>query len=235
MDLQQAINSPGLWIASSLMIIVILTQCAIYLRAAIKEADNLGIAPERWKAGFRSACLTSIGPSLSPVIIMMALIAVLGTPTTWMRMNDIGAARTELAMVTLAAGVAGVDPQNPAAFGLKGFSYALWGMALNNFGWMFFTLVLTHRMSDVVAKLNTKYDPAWIKYLTAGATIGLFAFLLSPRLVMPFKPSSWCAAVVSAIVMMIVSKVFANQQRLQELALGIAMIAGMYVTVAVFG
>ena len=90
-------------------------------------------------------------------------------------------------------------------------------------------------MSDVVAKLNTKYDPAWIKYLTAGATIGLFAFLLSPRLVMPFKASNWCAAVVSAIVMMIVSKVFANQQRLQELALGISMIAGMYVTVVIFG
>ena len=96
-------------------------------------------------------------------------------------------------------------------------------------------IIVTNSEGAEVAKLNTKYDPAWIKYLTAGATIGLFAFLLSPRLVMPFKASNWCAAVVSAIVMMIVSKVFANQQRLQELALGISMIAGMYVTVVIFG
>ena len=52
-----------------------------------------------------------------------------------MRMNDIGAARTELAMSALATKVVGVDMRS-AAFDLKAFSYALWGMALNNAGWM---------------------------------------------------------------------------------------------------
>lgn len=235
MELKDIMNSPMLWVMSSFMIINLFLMALMFLRLCFKNAEKLGIPKEECITGMRSAIFTAIGPAFAPVIVLIALMAVLGGPTAWMRMNDIGAARTELAMVTLAAGVAGVDPQNAANFGLKGYSYALWGMALNNLGWMFFTLILTHRMSDVVAKLNTKYDPAWIKYLTAGATIGLFAFLLSPRLVMPFKASSWCAAIVSAIVMMIVSKVFAKHQRLQELALGIAMVAGMYVTVAVFG
>ena len=234
MELKDIMNSPMLWVMSSFMIINLFLMALMFLRLCFKNAEKLGIPKEECITGMRSAIFTAIGPAFAPVIVLIALMAVLGGPTAWMRMNDIGAARTELAMSAIATGMAGSSLE-AGKLTMLGFIFALWGMALNNLGWMFFTLILTHRMSDVVAKLNTKYDPAWIKYLTAGATIGLFAFLLSPRLVMPFKASNWCAAVVSAIVMMIVSKVFANQQRLQELALGISMIAGMYVTVVIFG
>lgn len=230
-ELKDVVNSPGLWMASSCMIIVILCQSLMFLKAAWTQADKLEMPKERRIAGIRSAMITAIGPSMSPVIILLALIAVMGAPTTWMRMNDIGAARTELAMITLATNVIGIDPQS-ADFNIRGFSYALWGMALNNFGWMFFTLILTHKMGDFVTKLNAKYDPLWIKYLISGATIGLFAFLLSPRLV-TFQLGNWVAAGVSAFVMVFIAKAFPKQQRLQELALGIAMLCGMYITVAV--
>lgn len=233
MDLKEVLNSPGMWLASSIMIITVVTQCVLFLRMALKEAKRLNMPADKVAAGMRSAAITAIGPSLSPVIIMMALIAVLGTPTTWMRMNDIGAARTELAMVALAADVYGMD-LNSAQFGLKGFSYCLWGMAFNNMGWMFFTLVLTHRMSGVITKMNQKYDPAWIKAMIAGSTIGLFAFLLSPRLY-PVKPANYCAAGMSALTMLVISKFCAGNQRLQELALGISMLVGMFTTVAIFG
>lgn len=136
-ELKDVINSPGLWAASSLMILVILGQSVLYLKSAWSEAKRLGIPKEKCIAGMRSAMITAVGPSLSPVIILLALIAVLGAPTTWMRMNDIGAARTELAMVTQATGIIGMDPQS-SDFNLTGFSYALWGTALNDFGWMFF-------------------------------------------------------------------------------------------------
>ncbi|MEE3453527.1 DUF5058 family protein [Dialister sp.] len=233
MELKEVVNSPGMWLASSVMIIVVLVQSIIYLRSALKEAKRLNISSDKWKAGMRSAMITAIGPSMSPVIILLALIAVLGAPTAWMRMNDIGAARTELAMVTQATAIIGMDPQS-SNFNELGFSYALWGSALNNFGWMFFTFILTPKMGSYVEKLNTKYDVNWIKMLTAGATIGLFAFLLTPRLV-SLQPGNWVAACSSAAVMVFISKVFAKQQRLQELALGIAMLVGMYLTSAIFG
>jgi len=233
MDYKELINSPGLWIASSIMIIAILCQSALFLRMAWKEAKKIGIPRERAIAGARSAVITVIGPTMSPIIILLALIAVLGAPTAWMRMNDIGAARTELAMVSIATNVIGIDPQS-AAMDIRGYSYALWGMALNDVGWMLVTLVFTHRMSGMVDWMKKKYDDLWVKLLISGATIGLFAFLLGNRLT-DKKPSTWTAAIVSGTCMLFISKVFAKNQHIQELALGISMLVGIFVTAAIFG
>jgi len=229
-ELSAIINSPGMWAASSIFIIVMLVQVVLYHRLAWKEADRLGIPVEKRIAGMRSATITAIGPAMSPVIIMMAMMAVVGAPTTWLRMNNIGAARTELAMMTMAIGV------NPdvAAGSIMSFAYGLWGMAINDAGWMIVTLLLTHNMANVVDKMNTKYDPNWVKLAITGATIGLFAYLLAPRMV-PFKPEIWSTAIISACTMLFINKVFAKYQRLQELSLGLSMIAGMYITVAFFG
>lgn len=231
MDLKTVMNSPGMWIASSIMVIVVFTQSLIYLRSAFKMAEKLEMPRERCVAGMRSAMITAIGPAFAPVIVLLALIAVLGAPTAWMRLNDVGAARTELAMVTLSAKVIGVDPQS-AAFNLKAYTYSLWGMALNNVGWMLVALLFTHRMGTMVTKLNQKYDPKWIKYLMSGASIGLFAFLLSGQLVNA-KINNWYAAFISAASMLLISKIFKKHQRLQELALGISMIVGMLLTTAI--
>ncbi|HMM20660.1 MAG TPA: DUF5058 family protein [Selenomonadales bacterium] len=231
MELKMVMNSSGLWIASSIMILVILVQSILFLREAFKTAEKLNMPRERCYAGMRSAMITSIGPAFAPVIILLALIAVLGAPTAWMRLSDIGAARTELAMVTLSSKVIGVDPQS-AAFNLKAFAYSLWGMALNNLGWMLVALLFTPKMTGMVSKLNQKYDPKWMKYLMAGATVGLFAFLLSGQLI-GAKSANWYAAVISAAVMFGISKIFKNQQKLQELSLGIAMLAGMMLATAI--
>ncbi|WP_312202390.1 DUF5058 family protein [Anaerospora hongkongensis] len=231
MDLKTVINSPGMWFASSIIIIVILLQSLIYLREAFKAADKLNMPRETCYAGMRSAMITALGPALAPVIVLLALIAVVGAPTAWMRLNDIGAARTELAMLTLAAKVIGVDPQS-AAFNLKAYTYSLWGMALNNIGWMLVALLFTHKMGSMVVKLNQKYDPKWIKYLMTGASVGLFAFLLSGQLINA-KTDNWYAAFISAGFMLVISRLFRKHQRLQEVALGVSMIAGMMLATAI--
>lgn len=231
MDLKTIMNSPGLWMASSIMVIVVFVQSALFLREALKTADKLNIPREQCYTGMRSAAITALGPAFAPVIILLALIAVLGAPTAWMRLNDIGAARTELAMVTLSAKVIGADPQS-ASFNLKAFTYSLWGMALNNMGWMVVALLFTPKMSSMVAKLNMKYDPKWIKYLMAGATMGLFGFLLSGQLVKAKSADIWYAALISAVCMLGISELFKKHQRLQELALGISMLIGMMLATA---
>ena len=49
-----------------------------------------------------------------------------------MRLCDVGAARTELGVISLTSTLAGAEVGS-ASFGTEAFSYALWGMALNNF------------------------------------------------------------------------------------------------------
>lgn len=80
--------------------------------------------------------------------------------------------------VSLASEAVGVTPRT-SSFGAEAFAYSLWGMTLNNLGWLLVVLITTHKMSGIVDKLYTKYNPKWIKLLMGGTIIGLFAYLLS--------------------------------------------------------
>lgn len=231
MNLQSIINSPGMWLVSSVMVIAVVAQSLLYMREAFKAADEQNIPRSECIKGLRSAMITAIGPSLGPVVIMMALIAVLGAPTTWMRLNDIGASRTELAMATISAKVAGVGLRS-ADFDIRAFSYVVWGMALNNFGWMAVALVSINRMHKAIKVLNEKSNPQWVKLFMGGAVIGLFAYLLSAPLVQ--GGGNIIAAAVSFISMFAISKFLGKYQRLQEPALGIAMLVGMFAAAAIY-
>ncbi|MCR1644125.1 DUF5058 family protein [Clostridioides difficile] len=228
MKFQEMINSLGLWIVSSFLVIISVVQAIVFMKSALKEASNLGIERKGIKAAIRSASVTAIGPSLSPVITLLSLVAVIGAPTTWMRLCDVGAARTELGVISLTSNLSGVEVGS-AAFGAEAFSYALWGMALNNLGWLLVVFILGHRMRGIVEKMNVKYNPTWVKKLLAGATVGLFAYLLSNQ-IKTFEIPKLTPAVISAIVMLVLTTLFKKNQRLQELSLGIAMLIGMFGT-----
>ncbi len=228
MKFQEMINSPGLWIVSSFLVIISVVQAIVFMKAALKEASTLGIEKKGIKAAIRSASITAIGPSLSPVITLLSLVAVIGAPTTWMRLCDVGAARTELGVISLTSNLSGVEVGS-AAFGAEAFSYALWGMALNNLGWLLVVFILGHRMRGIVEKMNMKYNPTWVKKLLAGATVGLFAYLLSNQ-IKTFEIPKLTPAIISAIVMLVLTTLFKKNQRLQELSLGIAMLIGMFGT-----
>ena len=231
MNLQSVMNSPGMWLASSIMVIVVVIQSILFLREGFKGAKALGIPQSECVKGLRAAMITAIGPSLGPVVILLALLAVLGGPTTWMRMNDIGAARTELAMSALATKAYGVEMRS-AGFDLKAFSYAIWGMALNNAGWMVVALIFVKRMNSAIKKMNDKYDPRWVKLFMTGAAIGLFAYLWSGSLIS--GGGNLLAGVVSFVSMFLISKFAGKYPRLQEPALGIAMLIGMFTAAAFF-
>ena len=229
MDFQAMINSPGLWIASSVMVIATMVQALVFFRTSLKEAHEIGIERQRYRAGIRSAIITSIGPSFSPVIVLLSMVAVIGAPTTWMRLCDVGAARTELAVISMAGAEVGTE-----SFGTTAFSYSLWAMALNNLGWLVIVLLLNHRMSGIVVKMNEKLNPKWVKLLMGGATLGLFAYLLTNQLV--GKTSiKWAAAILSGVIMLVLTTAFKKHQRIQELALGISMLGGMFLTQAIMG
>ena len=228
MDFKEIINSPGLWIVSSLMVIISVSQAIVFMRAAIKEADSLGIDKSKRKSAIRSATITAIGPSLAPVITLLTMVAIVGAPTTWMRLCDVGAARSEMGVLGLTSSITGAE-LGTDSFGLEAWLHGLWGMALNNFGWLFVVFILGHRMSKVVDTMNTKYDPQWIKKLLSGATIGLFAFLLCNQ-ISTFSISKLLPAAVAGGCMFLFSSVFKKQKRLQEVALGLSMLIGMFVT-----
>jgi len=230
MGLKAVMNSWGMWVACSGMVLVILGQAILFIWISFRQAKKINLPTAICIKGMRSAMITALGPSLAPIIILVTLIALLGAPTAWMRLNDIGAARTELAMANLAAGVYGVNLRSPA-FDVKGFSYCLWGMALNNLGFIALAMLFTHRMGGMLDKLNAKADPRWIKYMLGGLAIALFSFLLTTNLIgsKTMQAGNFYAAIASALTFLVISKAVKKIRVLQEPALGIAMFAGMLV------
>lgn len=224
MNFQEIINGVDIWIVSSVMVFMSLIQAGLFLRASWREAGALGFSTRQRAACLRSAALTAVGPSLSPIVIMISMIAIVGGPTTWMVLNNVGAARTELAVISIAAGYTGAEMSH---LGMHAFTYALWVIALSGFGWLFVVFVLNHRMSRIVGQLNRRYDPKWITAMLAGANLGLFAYLLTGQLV--GKPgTNYLAALISGATILFLTKVCRNVAFLQEISLGVSMLAGMF-------
>ncbi len=232
-EFQKIMNGWDIWLCVIVMISIVVLQSVFFMRAAVRESKAIGITPEARKAAIRSACITAIGPSLSPVIIMLAMSTILGTPYTWFVLNNVGAARTELAAATLGANIAGVEIMNEN-IGIKAWTYGMWAGILNSTGWLVFVFLFNHKMEGMVNGLYSRYDPKWIKSLLAGATLGLFAYLLGNNLVN--KPSAnYMAAVVAAACGLFLGTVLKKYQKLQEISLGLSMLVGMFFTQAFFG
>ena len=97
----EIINGYGMWIACAIMVIVTLIQSSWFFVVGYKRAHELEIPHEDIKSAVRAASITVVGPTVATVIALFSLIVVVGAPMGWMRVNDIGAARTEVAAVTM--------------------------------------------------------------------------------------------------------------------------------------
>ena len=224
MDVKEFMNSPMMWIVSCFMIINILVMAAVFMKRAYSAAKEMGMKSEDIIAGTRSAMITAIGPSFAPVIVLIALIAVIGGPTAWMRMNDIGAARTELAMAQISANMAGSSIEGNALT-LAGFVFILWGAALNNMGWIIIGGYGAPFLDKAVIYLRENFNAVWVKLLMAAAALGLFSTLLLNAVVKKsIKMNSLTAAAISFVVMLIIGIGLKKYKRLQEFSLGISML-----------
>lgn len=230
---QKIINGGDMWVVVSVMIIIVILQSIFFLREAIKEARKIGISDNKRKSAMRAASITAIGPSLSPVILMLAMSAMLGTPYTWFTLTTVGAARTEFAVASMGAGLAGVDVMSEN-IGIKAWTYGIWAGVLNSAGWLVFVFLFNHKMEGLVNGLYSRYDPKWIKKLMAGAALALFAYLLCNQLVVK-SATNYLAAGTAAAVSLFFSTVLRKHKRLQEVAIGVSMLAGMFVTQLIFG
>lgn len=235
MELQALMNSPILWALSSLMVLGVVGECIVFTIICFKHAAKLGVPKSEVVAGMRSAMITAIGPSLAPLITLIALMAVLGGPTGWMRMNDIGAARTELAMCAMAAEMAG-SSLDASKITVAGFVFCLWGMALNNSGWIVVGGYGATSLNKAVEYMKNNFNAAWVKLVMAAAALGLFGTLLSNSVIAKsgMNTKNLAAAVIAYVTMTAVGMLFKGNKRIQEFSLGIAMLVGMFVTAAIF-
>lgn len=101
-DQWQFANSPLMYVACSVGIILVLFQGTYLLRRALKATEEMEMDKKRIKKGIMTALVASIGPALGICGSILALIVTLGAPVTALRMSVIGGTNYETMVQILA-------------------------------------------------------------------------------------------------------------------------------------
>ena len=109
MSLSAIMNSTTLYIAVIVGLLLIFLLCAVMLKMAWGRCIELGISREKVKDVIKSSVIFSIVPSLSIVIGLFSLAAVLGVPWPWVRLSVVGSVSYELMAADMVATGAGYE------------------------------------------------------------------------------------------------------------------------------
>ena len=109
MSLSVIMNSRLLYILVAGGLGLIFLLCAVMLKMAWGRCLELGISKQKIKDVIKSSVLFSIVPSISIVIGLFSLAAVLGVPWPWFRLSVVGSVSYELMAADMAASGAGYE------------------------------------------------------------------------------------------------------------------------------
>jgi len=218
-------NGAGLWICGLVIVGIVLAQALLYSKLSFKVAKEIDLSRDKCWQALRVGTISSIGPVLAIFIVMVGMISVIGAPLAWLNTALIGAVSTDLVGANIGAQSMGVE-LGTKAYDVVALSSSQWTMAINGIGFMLVAAVFTTRLEKVREKLGSG-DKRWIAMFSASATLGLFAFLLTPHLLA--GGGRLIAALTSAGAMLLFLKIASNPKfkRLKEYSLGFAMIIGI--------
>lgn len=124
-------NSPLLYGLVIVGLSLICLLCVAFFIKTRRRALELGVSKETIKKINRSTLLLAIIPSLTIVVGLFALAAILGTPWSWFRLSVIGAVMYELMAGQMAVSALGyTDVASAAAGGAQVFGAMMFVMSL---------------------------------------------------------------------------------------------------------
>ncbi|MBS4785903.1 MAG: DUF5058 family protein [Clostridiales bacterium] len=109
MTFTSIMNSIPLYALVIAGLLFVFALCVVTLRQARQRALELGLSKEDIMGVIRSSALFSIVPSLSIVVGLFSLQAMLGVPWSWFRLSVIGSVSYELVAADMAATGAGYE------------------------------------------------------------------------------------------------------------------------------
>lgn len=109
MTFNEIMNSQLLYGLVGCGIIYIMIFCGITLRKAYHHGLEIGLSKEQLRTAVTSSAIYSVVPSLSIVIGLFSLAAVLGVPWSWFRLSVVGSVTYELMAADMVATGAGYE------------------------------------------------------------------------------------------------------------------------------
>jgi len=224
-------NSRWLWLSTVPVVMVVLLQAAIFLRRAWRDGKEMGLSEKKLKTGFKTGIISAIGPSIAVLAGMLALIATVGGPVSWMRLTVIGSIAFELPAAELGLNQFGYS-LGDEGISETAYATAVWAMTLGGTGWLLVSAFGTRHMETVRSKISNGNEKL-IPVISAAAMLGAFAYFLSGE-VAAGTPETGAVA-VGGLAMLALLHVADSRdiQWIREWALGVAMFVGLLAAVAI--
>lgn len=229
MSFLEVANHPFVYVACGIAILIVIIILLNFLRLSIKRAKEIGYSNSDLLKVVKTTLIVSIGPALSILIPMLALIKVLGRPFSWLRLSVIGSASMEMILANWALssngyGALGTDLPGVAfgAVALVVGCSVIDGMLINIF--------LNKRVSQSLDKMrNTNME--FTNMLTEtlfGSFIGALAVPSMMESAVSFA-SAITGFVFFLIIIFLIRKL--NLKKMNEYSFAIALIGGMLMAI----
>jgi len=227
MDWKQIANEPWIWIAGLYTCVVGFYMSFYFLRKARSFMHQQGWTPQQTAKMVRGAAITSIGPILANIFVMVALAIAISPGFAFQREGvGVGSVFTELAQVSNAAVAVGEKFGDPS-FTLKGFVLAVLIVNIAGWGWN-----VEGIFTRYLGKFRQKVTGGDEKLLAVIAACGMIAVFSYYTVGNAIKGGGLLAATVASVVLsMFLFKLadWIKKPGLKEWALGISMFLGMFV------
>jgi len=218
-------NGAGMWLACSVIIVIVLVQAVRLSMIAFRAGDAIGMPRPQMALALRTGIISALVPSIAVMVGLVVLIPRLGIPFPWMRLSVIGSVIYEL----LAAGIAATE------MGLEGisgefdgvvYSLAVWTMSMGFIFCLLFVAFFTPRMKRIKDRLAGG-DEHWMSVMNLAALFGAFGYLWAQSIarggysLIGFTGGFACMVSLQLVIRRL------NQSWLKEWALSAAILAGM--------
>ena len=179
--MDEIINNPLLWVICAITVAIIAFQAVAYFRLTSKQAKAVGVSKEMCRKSFRVGIMTSIGPALGIVVVMVGLMAVLGHPLTWMRLSMIVSAANELAAAQIGAEATGTV-LGGADFTPEALMVSWFGMWLNGVGSLVAVVLFAKHLRKTQDKITSK-NPRILAIVSGAAMCAIYGNLSAGSLI----------------------------------------------------
>lgn len=224
-------RDPQLWLVCIPPILIVITQAVLFIRHSVKAAPIVGLTPADCKKSFKIGCVSALGPSLGVVTVLLGMMAVLGTPISWLRLSIVGNAPQEMMMAGIGADLfhttIGAADYTPEAF-----VTSVWMMTFHGCNFMIAVILVLHKMETFKTKLETK-DSMPLPIIGSGALIGVITMLSINQA--KSSNANIFALILSSVLMIILGQIGKKHTKIREYSVGIAMLISMFATQFIFG
>lgn len=199
-----------------------------FLAVGVQQAKKVGISGKDLAICVRTTLLVSLGPTMSILIPMLAMIKLLGAPWSGLRLSVIGSATMEMSLANMS--ITGMGMLGDADLPKEAFGMIVFCIALGTIIGMVLNIFFNKKLCDNIDMIRSK-DASTLDLYTNGILAAVFAVLGATTLV---ASSVHCAQYYSALivyflVMLLVKKT--QSKKLREYSFTVALVISMVVAI----